>query len=54
MIVWAAALIVVLAGFFLWLAFSRPAESDPKPPRFVCDECGETHCNCHLEEDEPS
>ena len=52
MIVWAVVvLVVIVAGFSLWLVFSQPKETEQKPVRFVCDECGETHCDCHMEDE---
>ena len=52
MIVWAVVVLAALiAGFSLWLVLSQPKDAKETPVRFVCEECGETHCNCYREED---
>ncbi len=52
MIVWmmvgAGALV---GGLLLWRLLSQPKSSEEKPVRFVCKECGETHCNCYREDE---
>lgn len=37
---------VILTGFIL----SRTRKSRPKGPVFICDHCGEHHCECRLED----
>lgn len=52
MIVWAmVALAILVAAFSLWLVFSRPRAAEEKPVTFICEECGETHCNCYRKDD---
>jgi hypothetical protein len=54
MVVWAVvALTIILAALALWLVFSQPKETEAEPVTFVCEECGETHCDCYRK-DEPT
>ncbi|MBI9085621.1 MAG: hypothetical protein JEZ11_18635 [Desulfobacterales bacterium] len=38
----------ILAGFIL----SGKKKSRPKEPIFICDHCGEHHCECRLEDND--
>jgi len=43
-------LIAFIAVFvILWLLISRRPQNE-KPDAYVCDQCGETHCDCHKED----
>jgi hypothetical protein len=54
MVVWAVvALTIIVAALALWLVFSQPGETEEEPVTFICEECGETHCNCYRK-DEPT
>ena len=41
---------VLVAVVILWLLiFKKPSKE--KPVAYVCDQCGEVHCDCHREEE---
>ncbi len=46
-------LIAALAAFlFFWIVFYKKEDSTDKPDvTYICNECGENHCNCYEEGD---
>jgi hypothetical protein len=43
-------IIFVVALIWFWIIKTKNA-SDSEIPVYVCPECGDSHCNCYLEDD---
>lgn len=53
---WATILVsfgLLIVFLFLWILFYKEQDSEEKPAKFVCSECGEKHCNCYKEDEIP-
>jgi hypothetical protein len=46
--------LAVLAILMFVLSRRRTADEADHHPTFVCPECGETHCDCYLEDEVPA
>ncbi len=52
MLMWIVMLGVLVIGAVLaFLLFSKRPAPEEEAPAYVCKECGESHCNCYLEEE---
>lgn len=42
---------LLAAVVIIWLLISRKQNQAQKPVAYVCDQCGELHCDCHEQSD---
>lgn len=42
---------IIIIVLIAWVLLSRKPEPE-KRTEYVCDQCGESHCDCHLKEDD--
>jgi len=46
-------ILAVMIFMVVWRVFSR-RKRIPKQEVYVCDQCGESHCDCHREKEHPT